>query len=86
MHFAIRAVVFEGGVCYGQNGSQNFCFDGDGAGGLLLISGLSSTFEEVFYTDFFQISALGGWFANNARINALDAAECSQRGEVARLD
>ena len=31
MHFAIRAVVFEGGVCYAQNGSQKFrsykCYD-----------------------------------------------------------
>ena len=42
--------------------------------------------KSVILTFFFQISALGGWFANNARINALDAAECSQRGEVARLD
>ena len=27
LHYAIKAVIFEGGLCYGQNGSQNIRYD-----------------------------------------------------------
>ena len=27
LHYGLRADIFEGGVCYGQNGSQNIRYD-----------------------------------------------------------